>query len=117
MIPTIKTLQAHFQLNRTEARNIRKCLELWGTFNETTRRNYTIDQVFELISEQLEAHGVEAIRGEWQNGYWCDTRAIYINMGDTYSATLVYDRNTNRVYATDYGSFVESLERKGENIP
>lgn len=117
MIPTVKTLEAHFRLNRTDARRVRKALEIEGTFNERTRRNFTIDDALEAANDILEGHGVEAIRGEWQNGYWCDIRALYINMGDTYAATLIYDRNTKRVYATDYGSFVESLERKGECIP
>ena len=45
----------------------------------------------ERINSLLGLHGTEAIRGDWQNGYWCDVVATYCNTG-AYAVTVMQVR-------------------------
>lgn len=71
----------------------------------------------EEINKILGGFGVEAIRGEWKNGYWCDIVATYVNRGDTYSTTVLHVRGESQF--DDRGRFIVSswgdfVERNGE---
>lgn len=55
----------------------------------------------------LKGHGVEAIRGRHKNGYWQDIVALYVNMGDSYNATVLYDVEAEQFDITTYGDWVE----------
>jgi len=81
------------------------------------RRTRKIDERHRLekINELLEMHGVEAIRGEWENGYWCDVVAEYCNAGDTYDCTVVHTRG-GRFLVTTLGDYVETKERNGHRF-
>lgn len=68
------------------------------------------------INTMLGMHGTEPIRGEWQNGYWCDIVAAYCNTGDTYALTVLQVRPDSRF---GYSRFIISsmgdfLERNSE---
>jgi len=58
-------------------------------------------------------HGCEAIRAS--NGrcgaYYGDIVAGYVNMGDTYDVTLLFDYGRGAVYVTSWGDWVEVSER------
>lgn len=71
----------------------------------------------EAIDKLLGTFGTEAIRGEWQNGYWCDVVAAYCNTGDTYAPTVIQVRGESRwqhsrFIVSTMGDFVERNERK-----
>lgn len=71
----------------------------------------------EAIDKLLGTFGTEAIRGEWQNGYWCDIVAAYCNTGDTYAVTVIqvrgeYTFSSSRFIVSTMGDFVERNERK-----
>ena len=62
-------------------------------------------------------HGTEAIRGEWQNGYWCDIVAVYCNAGDTYDTTVIQVRGesshlASRFLVESFGDWVEKNSKK-----
>lgn len=67
------------------------------------------------LNEILEGHGIESIKGEWQNGYWCDIQATYVNMGDTYAMTIINDRDLGFVM-TCIGDHIEHLESEGKYV-
>ena len=72
----------------------------------------------EAIDKLLGLFGVEAIRGEWQNGYWCDIVATYCNTGDTYALTVMEIRgkcsfDNSRFIVSSFGNWVE---RNGERL-
>lgn len=66
------------------------------------------DCIMEAINEEMNGFGIEPIRdpSHWDN-YWGDYIAIYVNMGDTYSATILYDTRDNKYILTSYGDFIE----------
>lgn len=69
------------------------------------------------LNEILGTHGVESIRtSEFIDRYWFDCRAAYLNTGDTYNTTILFDTKKDRFYLTSWGDFVESLDgRKDSN--
>jgi hypothetical protein len=75
------------------------------------------DNRLQAISELLDLHGVEAIKGEWQNGYWCDIVACYCNTGDTYALTVIQVRgeqswHRSRFIISSWGDWVEANQEK-----
>lgn len=63
----------------------------------------------------LEGHGVEAIYASDDDGYQdSDTPfGYYVNMGDTYTTTVVWDATDETFLITDWGTFYE--ERQAEH--
>lgn len=75
-------------------------------------RNVRWQDRLEAINKLLGMHGTEAIRGEWQNGYWCDIVAAYCNAGDTYATTVMHIRGDGwnfpgRFIVTSWGDWME----------
>lgn len=71
----------------------------------------------EKINGLLGLYGTEAIRGEWQNGYWCDIVAAYCNTGDSYDLTVIHVRGdgwnpAGRFIVGTMGDFVERNQTK-----
>lgn len=69
------------------------------------------DLTLTAINEVLEGYGVEAIRGSWEGGYYGDVAAVYVNMGDTYDQTVVYDTRKGEYKVTSWGDWVESAPK------
>jgi hypothetical protein len=63
-------------------------------------------EVLPLVDKTLDGHGVEPIRD-------CNARCVaeYVNTGDTYCRTLIFDRLTNRFCIESMGDFIERKER------
>ncbi len=71
----------------------------------------------EAIDKLLGTHGTEAIRGDWQNGYWCDIVGAYCNTGDTYALTVIQVRgecsfDRSRFIVSTVGYFLERNEKR-----
>ena len=62
----------------------------------------------------LGTHGVEAVFEE--GDYDGDAAMTYLNAGDTYAATLVYDVGEDELYVSTWGDWVEWAERKGRQM-
>lgn len=73
-----------------------------------------VDAALELANTLLSGHGVEALRvpGAHVDNYYFDVVGLYVNMGDSYIATLLYDTEDRRFYVMDWGAFLELLEEK-----
>jgi len=65
------------------------------------------------LNQLFEAHGIESIKGEYVSHYWQDTNALYVNMGDSYLPTFIFDTRLKRIIVGDVAWFVQS--RKIEN--
>ena len=85
----------------------RKALRMTAGIDSQTR--------LEAINTLLGTHGTEAIRGDWQNGYWCDIVANYCNTGDSYDLTVMEVRTDfggSRFIITSYGDWVEKNTKR-----
>lgn len=80
-------------------------------------RNVPETDRLEVINTLLDGFGTEVIRGDWQNGYWLDIVAVYVNTGDTYSVTVIRQRGAHylapsRFFVSSFGDFVERGEKR-----
>jgi hypothetical protein len=70
------------------------------------------ENAMDAANKYLEGYGVESItdENEFVDNYFRDAIGIYVNMGDTYTKTIVYDTKNKQFLATSWGDFVESRE-------
>lgn len=62
--------------------------------------------------------GVEVINGEHHRaGYWADAVAVYVNQGEVYESTVIYDTQRDVWEVISWGDWVERAERRGERVP
>lgn len=74
------------------------------------------EMVMCAVDQLLGGSGVEVIRGRYVDHYSQDIQASYVNMGDTYDLTVLYDHETERYVLTSCGDWVERNERKRELV-
>jgi len=65
-----------------------------------------VNKVMELADKTMHGHGVEEIVGFNQSSE-TKTVALYVNMGDTYASTIIYDCLSDKFYVGTYGDWVE----------
>jgi len=67
----------------------------------------------EALNELLGGYGVEHIRLEDSyDPFYGDCAASYINLGETYTPTLLLDHQQNRWRLIDWGSWYEEAEQR-----
>ena len=104
---SIKAIAAALNVTRYQAQNIKDDCGC-------SRRPKSVDVTLDYINEVTQAHGVEAIRSTINNGgYYQDIAALYVNMGDVYITTVLYDTKRRQWYLTDIGTWAE---RQGDKI-
>jgi hypothetical protein len=69
-------------------------------------RNEAIHLAINLL---IDGYGIEVIRPDDWDGEWL---ASYVNTGDTYNLTVIYDHRNGDWSITTYGDFVEEFERE-----
>jgi hypothetical protein len=113
--PSIHTLRKLFDADRSKARTLRRAL--LHARDGWLPDHYAIDKALDLANELLEAHGVEAIHsGSVWDGYYCDIACLYVNRGDTYDTTLLYDTARGIFLVQSYGDWIERAERRGVEV-
>lgn len=78
------------------------------------------DKVLEEVDRLVAGNGVEPVRDENANDrYYGDVVALYVNMGDTYETTLLYDTVEHEFHVTSWGDWYEAYEaeQEGEDEP
>ena len=104
----------------------KKSIDLESMYKENPRlacqkalqitRNLSGEERMQQINTLLHGYGTEAINGSWQNGYWCNIVAVYVNMGDTYAPTILQVRsdygNGSNFTVCSYGDWIEKNQRK-----
>ena len=105
--PSVAKLIEAFGLSKEDANRLKNAL-----------RTMPPSDAMDMADILLDGSGVEAIRGDDREGtpygyFWQDTVALYVNMGDTYSTTLVYDVGMDRIEVGSWGGWVEWTQGKG----
>ena len=75
-------------------------------------RNARPECILVAVNAELGGSGVEGIEGAWVDGYACNIQAAYVNMGDTYTPTILYDNVRERFVLTSCGDWAERHERR-----
>lgn len=98
---TTRTLRKHFpELLPAEASNLSDLMQA-GTHEG-------IDTALDTANDYLGGYGVEALRDtEWTN-YYLDIGVLYVNLGDPYYKTLMYDTRTGRYIAAAWGDYIDT---------
>jgi hypothetical protein len=81
-----------------------------GTGDLPGNKDVFVGYIMDVANKKLQGFGVEAISGEYVNSFWQTTVALYVNQGDTYAPTIIYDVIANRFYVGGYGDWVEWRE-------
>jgi len=74
-----------------------------------------IEQILCAANEIMEGFGIEAIRSSktWQQ-FWCDVRFVYINAGDVYAPTLVFNTLAQTFTIACMADLADRLATAGE---
>lgn len=122
MFPSIKTIQSRLRLDRQTAAAVRGILDGSISYHrvpgvsEWYHRTHSRPPIYvcklEAINRLIGGHGVEGIPDPDD---MTASGLEYVNMGDTYNATIVYWKG--RYMVTSWGDVVESLERQGIYFP
>jgi hypothetical protein len=104
--PSTKTIGDFLNLDSAQAHRLKQAIS-------DAHDHESVDAALDLANELMGAHGVEAIRGDYHvDRYYFDTVALYVNTGDSYTGTLLYETDRDRFLVTSWGEWVERNERK-----
>ena len=81
--------------------------------NATTRQ--MVDLALDFFNDTLRGYGVEAIKGVYVDCYYkkkMDVNLLYVNMGDTYTQTVIYDTKKEEFFVCSWGDIVEGDEKR-----
>lgn len=110
--PSAKAMVQHFIHSRGPTLDMRGARELKKLMT-AARRHDEIDAVLDKADKMLGTHGVESIEGDYQvDRYYYNIVALYLNTGDSYGATLLYETEPERFVLTTMGDWVVKNERR-----
>lgn len=72
-----------------------------------------LDEKMEALNELIDGHGIESSRmeGYYKNHYWSDCICLYVNQGESYAITIIYDVVNDRFEFTSWGDWIEAMEQ------
>lgn len=70
-----------------------------------------LDEVLDYLDNLLETYGVEPLNHEraWDS-YFGNAIALYLNRGETYTGTLLYSVEEDKILLTSWGDYLEQWE-------
>ena len=105
--PSVDTIEKTLKVDRSVARSVKDAM----VGAETGKQ---VSGAMEVINYLIQGHGVEVIRGsEWHSHYWQDIAIEYVNKGDTYKPTILYDVEKERFECIPWGNWVEWAQSHG----
>jgi len=114
--PSVQTIQSAFinsrcsEVDLATAKHIRKLME-------EARGGRGVEDALEEISKLIGGFGHEVINGgDNRGGFWQNAVLAYVNMGDTYDATIYYDTDKGTFGVGAWGGWVEAYERHGGQL-
>lgn len=105
---TLKQISSGLGISRDDARIIKN----------RTKRYHGVgihETTILYANDVMKGHGVEVVRPE-SCPWFGEPEALYVNMGDCYITTVVFDTKRKQWYLTDLASWIEKYHTtKGEN--
>lgn len=120
--PSVKRMVEHLGISEDQAKILKKMMNdeispvviaegmglTKGFYNDPDK----VYAIMLVADKFMEGSGVEGLEGEYVDSFSQNVQASYVNTGDTYSATLLYDNVTGRFVLTTWGDFVEGHPRR-----
>lgn len=106
---THKAIMRTLNVTENTAKLIKKTCLTANTPND-------VDYAMEKVQILLEGHSIESLECnnvDYWKPYYMNIYALYINEGDTYIPTLIYEVPTHTFYLTTVGDYIEAKEYKG----
>jgi hypothetical protein len=91
--PAVKTMVDGLRISKADAQKLKDMMDTGAP------------RILQTADKMMNGHGVERISGVGGG-------LMYVNMGDTYDATLIYDYKTNRFVVSSWGDIVERQPRR-----
>ena len=102
MTASVKTIKRQLNVTSAVAVRIRAAL-----VHGASGGHQAVDDALDKIDECLSGFGVEAISGNYVNRYYQNIVALFVNVGETYTSTVIYETDTGRFILTTVGDWVE----------
>jgi len=112
--PSIKTIESRLGdiLRKEYGDNLKNELTTIRNSMFKADSHNRIDQALDSINNILGGYGVEAIRDNKWSSYYCDIGLLYVNLGDTYTPTVIYDTRSDKWIIASWGDIVERNEKR-----
>ena len=83
-------------------------------FKDHGKSDAAAEEALRLANAAMRAYGVEVLRGTLNTpgGFWSDAVLAYVNAGDPYYATVLYDTNRETFSIGGWGDWLEKNERR-----
>jgi hypothetical protein len=91
--PAVKTLVDGLRISKADAQRLKDMMDTGAP------------RILQAADKMMDGNGVERISGVGGG-------LMYVNMGDTYDTTLIYDYKTNRFVVSSWGDIVERQPRR-----
>ena len=102
-----KNMQGFLGLGTKESKEIAQ--ELKRAAGDST----AVDSILEKLNKRLNGFGIESIEGDYQvDRYYYNIVLLYVNKGDTYDETFLYETDTGKFYVGSWGDWVELKGKK-----
>ena len=112
MAKNLKTITSSFQIDDDKAKEVMKIISKKPSSDKDAQSKMS------TLNKLVGGHGTEVIRSDDapNDSFWQDAIAEYINTGDTYKATIIYDRIKDKFEVTTVGDKVEEFEKDGLEV-
>jgi hypothetical protein len=108
-----ESVQAYLGVTKRDALEVFELMEAADAADPSD-----VDRVLARIDRVMEAYGVESLEGpSWRRGPYGNIVALYVNTGDPWTPTVIYDTTENEFQLTTVGDWVEDYERKSGPLP
>jgi len=108
----------HSQLSKEwSSKNVELLIKsIWKLCKNTEVDKHTqVDETLKLINQILNGYGIESVRGKlWISYVYQDINLLYVNMGDTYAITILFDTFTMKFIFSSVGDYIETHSKRFE---
>lgn len=106
-LPSVKTIQERLMIEKHTAESVRAVMEEYRANDGRLCAENALARIDTLIN----GHGVEFIQSR-QDTMRRFLGLDYVNMGDTYRCTVLFDHSTGRFDVACWGDYVEAYPRR-----
>jgi hypothetical protein len=109
----ISDMITRLRITQEQAKELHSMMRNWEWSEYAAEGETTQYTIMERANEIMNGFGVENLTDEnAYDPYWQNTIALYVNMGDTYNSTLLFDVGEGEFILTTWGDWFEEYERR-----